>query len=44
MKLLRVTGNKWLPLFKEKLDLPFYAAKRAEEDKEICITAFSINA
>lgn len=33
MKLLRVTAQG-LPLFKEKLDLPFYAQQRvAEEDK-----------
>ena len=33
MKLLRVTAQG-LPLFKEKLDLPFYEQQRvAEEDK-----------
>lgn len=37
MKLLRITAEG-LPLFKEKLDLSFYAQQRvAEEQKNICI-------
>ena len=41
MKLLRVTAQG-LPLFKEKLDLPFYAQQRvAEEDKINLYSLFS---
>ena len=41
MKLLRVTAEG-LPLFKEKLDLPFYAQQRvAEEDKANLYSLFS---
>ena len=34
MKLLRVTAQG-LPLFKEKLDLPFYAQQRVAEEGKI---------
>ena len=41
MKLLRITAEG-LPLFKEKLDLNFYAQQRvAEEDKNILYPLFS---
>lgn len=41
MKLLRITANG-LPLFKEKLDLCFYAQQRiAEEHKELLYPLFS---
>lgn len=41
MKLLRVTAQG-LPLFKEKLDLSFYAQQRvAEEDKMNLYSLFS---
>ena len=41
MKLLRVTAQG-LPLFKEKLDLSFYAQQRvAEEDKVNLYSLFS---
>ena len=43
MKLLRVTAQG-LPLFKEKLDLSFYAQQRvAEEDKMNLYSLFSEN-
>lgn len=42
MKLLRVTAQG-LPLFKEKLDLSFYAQQRvAEEDKVNLYSLFQI--
>ena len=41
MKLLRITAEG-LPLFKEKLDLSFYAQQRvAEEQKNILYPLFS---
>ena len=41
MKLIRITANG-LPLFKEELDLTFYAQQRVyEEDKNILLPLFS---
>ena len=42
MKLLRITAEG-LPLFKEKLDICFYAQQRvAEDQKDILYSLFSI--
>lgn len=42
MKLLRITAEG-LPLFKEKLEVSFYAQQRiAEEQKVFCIRYFQI--
>ena len=42
MKLLRVTAQG-LPLFKEKLDLPFYAQQRVEEEDRINLCSLFSN-